>query len=104
MQTQPQYIATCTNKQCQKTKKAFPWILQELDAPPPKISRPYYINEPFIIPLEAVKELPDQRHHKETLEETTRIISELDHILNQELEASTTLSELDHMLETVTSR
>ena len=67
-------------------------------APPPKISRPYYLNEPLKIPLKAVEQLPDPRHHKETLEETTSTISELDHTLSQELEAFTKLSELDHML------
>ena len=52
----------------------------------------------FVIPLKAVKQLPDPRYHKETCEETTSTISELDHILNQELEASTTLGELHQML------
>ena len=80
-----------------KNKEAFPRILQELDAPPPKISKPYYINEPIIIPLDCVKQCPDPRLHQKTLQETTSTINELDHILNQELEASTTLNELDYM-------
>ena len=84
------------NKQCQKTK-AFQWILQELDAPPQRISRPYYINEPVTIPLEAVKQLPYPRL-QEALEDTTSTKSEIDHILNQNLEASTFLSELDYLL------
>ena len=68
---------------------------KELNAPPPRISRPYYINEPIIIPLEAVKQLPDLRLQPETIEETTSTFSELDQILNHELEASSSLSELN---------
>ena len=59
-----------------KNIEAFTWILQEFDALPPKSSRPYYINEPIIILLKAVKQLPDPRLHQETLEETTSTISE----------------------------
>ena len=51
-----------------------------------------------MIPLKAVKQLPDPRLQWETTEETTSTISELDQILNQELEASTSLSELYYML------
>ena len=47
--------------------------------------------------LESVKQLPDPRLHQEALEGTTSTIS-LDHILNQELEVSTSLSELNYML------
>ena len=79
-------------------KEAFPWILQELYAPPQRISRPCYINEPIIIPFEAVKQLPDPRLQWETIEETTSTFSELDQILNQELEASTSLSEINDIL------
>ena len=81
-----------------KSKEAFPWILQELGALPHRILRPYYINEPIIIPLEAVKSLPDPRLQQEIIEETTSTFSELDQILNQEVEVSTSLSELDYML------
>ena len=76
----------------------FPWILQELDAPPTRISRPCYINKSIIIPLKIVKQLPDPRLWQETIGETTNTFSELDQILNQKLEASTSLSELDYML------
>ena len=63
--------------------EAFPWMLQELDAPPPRISRPYYINEPIIVPLKAFKQLPDPRLQQETPEETTSTFSELHQMLNQ---------------------
>ena len=43
-----------------KNNKVFPWILLELDALP-RISRPYHIKEPIIIPQEAEKQLPDPR-------------------------------------------
>ena len=87
-----------------KNKEAFPWILHELDILPPRISRPYHINEPIIIPHEAGKQLPDPRLQPEnnvtieTMEETTSISNEIDYILNHELEISTLLSELDYML------
>ena len=34
-----------------KNKEAFPWILQELEAPQLRISRPYYTEKAIIIPL-----------------------------------------------------
>ena len=53
--------ATYTNRQCQKIKEPYPWILQELDATQPKSSRPYYTEEPIIITLNATKQLPGPR-------------------------------------------
>ena len=57
------------------------------------------IKESIIILQEADKQLPDPRLEN-TLEESTctNISSEIDHILNQEFEISTSLSELDLML------
>ena len=87
-----------------KNKEAFSWILHELDTLPLRISRPYHINEPIIIPQEAVKQLPDPRLQQqnnetiETMKETTSISSKRDKILNQDLEISTFLSELDYLL------
>ena len=41
-----------------KNKEPFPWILQVLDAPT-RISRPYYTEDPIIIPLKPTEPLPD---------------------------------------------
>ena len=86
-----------------KSKEPFPWILQELDAPPSRISRPYYQEEPIILPLEATEQLPDPRWQHiplcEVLEasdyttspiEITTTISELGHMLRREVETPTT--------------
>ena len=60
------------------------------------------MNEPIIILHKAKQQLPDPRlqpeNNVETMEETTSISSEIDHILNQEFEISTLLSELNFML------
>ena len=96
LETKP-YHVNPTSVNSYLYQEAFPWILQELDAPPPRISRLYYINEPIIIPLKATKQLPDPRI-QEALNENTSINSEKDEILNQKLEASTSLSELNYML------
>ena len=80
-----------------KNKEIFPWILHELDTLPRRSSRPYNIKEPIIIPQEANEQLPDPKEN--TMEEiNTDISSEMDHILDQEFEISTSLSELDLML------
>ena len=87
-----------------QNKQTFPWILHEHDTLPPRIVRPCHINEPIIIPHEAVKQLPDPRlqweniETTETMEETTSISSEIDQTLNQKCEISTCLSELNYML------
>ena len=44
-----------------KNKEPFSWKLQELDAPQPRISRPYNTEELIIIPLKATKQLPNPR-------------------------------------------
>ena len=65
----------------------------------PRSFRPYHIKKPIIIPQEADKQLPDPRLEKTTEESTcTKILSEIDHILNQKFEISTSLSELDLVL------
>ena len=96
-QSDPSQINSYLYKQTlPKNKAIFPWILHELDALP-IISRPYKIK--VIIPQEAEKQLPVPRLEN-TIKESTcsNISSEIDHILNQEFEISTSLSELDLML------
>ena len=84
-----------------KNKEPFPWILQELDALT-RISRPYYTEDPIIIPLKPMEPLPDAGQQQSPLceilaasngtsmtEETTTSISELDYMLRRELEETT---------------
>ena len=83
-----------------KNKEILPWILHEPDNLP-RISRPYHIKGPIIIPQEAENQLSDPRSQLENIIEEstcTNISSERDHILNQGFEISTSLSELGLML------
>ena len=94
-QTDPSQVNSYVYQQTlPKNKEVFLWILHELDTLSRR-SRPYYIKE-SIIPQEEEIHLPDPRYQN-TIEESTctSISSEIDHILNQEFEISTSLSELD---------
>ena len=79
-----------------KNKEIIPWILHELDTQP-RNSRPHYILEPIIIPQETNETLPDPREWNQPIKSAC-ISSEIDHILNQQYEISTSLSEFDMML------
>ena len=96
-QSDPSHINSYLYQQTlPKNKEIFPWILHELETQPRRSS--YSIKGPIIIPQEADEQLPDPSENTSEESVSTDISSEIDHILNQGFEISTSLSELDLML------